>query len=764
MKRYYCTYFDRNYIIKAIALIESLARHEKNSFELFVVCLDELTRILLKKLNYPFVNLIPLHEIEYRDQELIQARGNRSLVEYYWTLTPTVILKILENNPHIQTLTYLDADLYFYSSPDPIWNELQDYSVMIHEHRFSPEQKSLEVYGKYNVGLLIFKNDQRARSVLQWWRARCNEWCYARLEKDRYGDQLYLSQFQSRFQGVTVLKHIGAGVGPWNHIQYNFYKDNNGQVFVNEYPLIFYHFHSFIFVHPEIIIPSKYITNPFTIDILSYCFIPYANALLQNIQKVRSIHPEFSCGLMNKNLITKDRMLIAHTSVRPLMKSSQLPHEIIPIDNSWDCYATPQLRKGKISSPKPQQEEVLIKHKPVNEETSPKTQAVHGETLPIPTGKKQTPPDLILDQAERELQKGNIAIAIRIILKIIDKWPDYYLAYNDLGIIHWKAGDKKQAFEYVKHAYEKNPFDLKVVKNLGNMLINLQEIEAAKKVLNHYLERFPAELTVRELLYKIVRPVMLNLGCGRNYHNDWINIDIKSSGPNVIAHNLFKGIPYPDDSVDVVYHSHVLEHMPKKFAPVFMKECFRVLKKGGFIRVAVPDLEQIVREYLKHLENAVNGDSESANKYEWIMLEMYDQTVRNQSGGEMLDYWKQNPMPAESFVFDRCGNEAKSAVEYIRKNNIPSEPAPDILTQAIQNQDDQKIIDMARFRISGEIHHWMYDRYSLGILLKQSGFSDIHVFKAETSNITDFNTYYLDTDETGKTRKPDSLFMEARKF
>jgi len=70
---------------------------------------------------------------------------------------------------------------------------------MIHEHRFSPEQKDLEIYGKYNVGLLMFKNDQRGMTVLKWWKDKCNEWCYGRLEKDRYGDQMYLNQFQTKF-------------------------------------------------------------------------------------------------------------------------------------------------------------------------------------------------------------------------------------------------------------------------------------------------------------------------------------------------------------------------------------------------------------------------------------------------------------------------------------------------------------------------------------------------------------------------------------
>jgi len=146
------------------------------------------------------------------------------------------------------------------------------------------------------------------------------------------------------------------------------------------------------------------------------------------------------------------------------------------------------------------------------------------------------------------------------------------------------------------------------------------------------------------------------------------------------------------------------------------------------------------------------------------MLELYDQTVRNQPGGSMLDYWKLNPMPAESYVFERCGSEALNAVMSIRKSNIVKTPIPDPIIDAMKQPNDQILLQMARFRTSGEVHQWMYDRYSLKLLLKQLGFSDIRVCKADQSNIADFQSYGLETDFTGKIRKPDSLFMEARKF
>ncbi len=251
---------------------------------------------------------------------------------------------------------------------------------------------------------------------------------------------------------------------------------------------------------------------------------------------------------------------------------------------------------------------------------------------------------------------------------------------------------------------------------------------------------------------------LLNLGCGGRYHPDWTNVDFRSSGPGVIACNLNLGIPIEDNCFDVVYHSHLLEHFPKGHAPIFLKECNRVLKKGGIIRVAVPDLEQIVRWYLRLLERSLQGDKEAQDMYEWILLELFDQMVRNTSGGEMLKYWKQNPMPAESFVIERLGSEVINALNTIRKHDVRESSLEDIKKD--NPPDAEKI---GEFRLSGEIHEWMYDRYSLGRLLLESGFRNVKVCNADESQISNFNSYFLDIEPNGAIRKPDSLFMEAIK-
>lgn len=272
---------------------------------------------------------------------------------------------------------------------------------------------------------------------------------------------------------------------------------------------------------------------------------------------------------------------------------------------------------------------------------------------------------------------------------------------------------------------------------------------------NHLDPKSSIESFAQKAEHRNLRHAFLNLGCGNHYHFDWTNVDFKSTHPSVIECDLNTGIPFPDNTFDAVYHSHLLEHFHKHFALEFLKDCHRVLKPGGVLRVVVPDLEQIARWYLVLLEKAQQGDLAAQRRYEWIMLEMFDQMVRNHSGGEMLKYWRQNPMPAEDFVIERMGGEVLGMIQNLRRQATAS------VAPISQNQRNAEQI--GQFRLSGEIHHWMYDRYSLGKLLGDAGFCKISVRRADESGIAGFNKFHLDMLPDGSVRKPDSLFMEANK-
>jgi hypothetical protein len=240
---HFCTYFDSHYLLQGLALLRSLEVWTRGDFRIWVLCLDEGVRRVLTGLRDPRIVCLPLWEIETWDSALATVKGSRSRVEYYWTLTPVLLLQLLERHPETEVLAYLDADLLFFSSPGPLLEELGRGSVLIIEHRFAPAHTHLEnIAGRFNVGMVLFRNDHAARAVLNWWRGRCLEWCGAEAEVGKYGDQKYLDQWPAMFPGVVVSRHPGAGIGPWNLSRHHIRRYRGG-VLTDGVPAVFYHYH-----------------------------------------------------------------------------------------------------------------------------------------------------------------------------------------------------------------------------------------------------------------------------------------------------------------------------------------------------------------------------------------------------------------------------------------------------------------------------------------------------------------------------------------
>lgn len=204
--------------------------------------MDRVCHDILVQLNLPNLHVIPLEQFEADDKELLKAKENRRLIEYYFTCTPSLPLFIFNCHPEVDHITYLDADLFFFDSPKALYDEIGGHSIAIVEHRFPHHLRDLEVHGIYNVGWLYFKRDGHGLACLQSWREQCIEWCYDRVEDGRFADQKYLDAWPDRFSGVVVLHHKGANLAPWNISNYRV-SDDQGRICVDEQPLIFFHFH-----------------------------------------------------------------------------------------------------------------------------------------------------------------------------------------------------------------------------------------------------------------------------------------------------------------------------------------------------------------------------------------------------------------------------------------------------------------------------------------------------------------------------------------
>ena len=222
---------------------------------MWVLCLSAECHEAVEKLHWPDLIPIRLTDFENGDAELHIAKANRTTVEYYFTCTPSLPLWILRRNPEVDVITYLDSDLFFFNSPEPVFNEMSDGSIAIIEHRFDPGLKDMERTGIYNVGWLSFRNNEEGLRCLNWCRDRCLEWCHDYVEADRYADQKYLDRFPELFSSVKVITHKGANVAAWNLKNYTL-RENEGVLYIDGDPLLFYHFQGLRRIAPGVIDPG----------------------------------------------------------------------------------------------------------------------------------------------------------------------------------------------------------------------------------------------------------------------------------------------------------------------------------------------------------------------------------------------------------------------------------------------------------------------------------------------------------------------------
>ena len=289
-KSFYCTYFDYNFAPFGLSLLESLSKYDSTSF-VYVLCLDDNTFSLLGSLKFKNVKLIKVSNLEKAFPELSTAKANRSITEYYWTLTPYLLFYLVFLKKSCVQITYLDADQFFYSDPKVIFDEIGDSDVAIMPHRFPDSINSSSEHGEFNVSWVTFRDSLNAQKCLEWWKSSCHKWCYAAGDETRYGDQKYLDEFPKRFKDIHIIQNIGAGVAPWNLVSFNFHDQ-----------LILFHFQSFRLRSQKIltsIIPKFDECNLKCFK--KFILIPYFLSLQKNMNR------------RNKNTINSSDKSLSHT-------------------------------------------------------------------------------------------------------------------------------------------------------------------------------------------------------------------------------------------------------------------------------------------------------------------------------------------------------------------------------------------------------------------------------------------------------------------
>lgn len=236
----FCTYFDSAYAIKGKVCHHTLMA--QGPAKLFVLCLD--TNVELMVSSWQNVIPIKLTEIEKYRPQLLAIKFQRQPKEYFATITP-ILPQYIFDNFGMEKLFYTDADMGFFSSITEIENVMGNYSLLVTPH----ENPIAHVAGRFNVGIIGFRNDNNCKEFLKWWEERCLEWCEWRATSDgKCADQGYLTIFYNqpnKFENILICPQPGINLGAWDLARHKTEIKNNKVVLDNNYNLVCYHFHGY---------------------------------------------------------------------------------------------------------------------------------------------------------------------------------------------------------------------------------------------------------------------------------------------------------------------------------------------------------------------------------------------------------------------------------------------------------------------------------------------------------------------------------------
>lgn len=212
----FITLCDSGFLAFAITMFESLRVHCA-SCKCYVLCIDERAFNYLEIFGPKGITPINLKEIE--TPELLKTKEERTKREYCWTLSSQCFEAVRMRCPEAESITYLDADMFFLRSPIELFDELEKEkkSVLITDHHYAPEYDASLRSGRYCVQYLTILNNSQGWKVINDWKDQCLEWCYARLEDGKFGDQMYLDEWPTKHKEIVhVANPPDRFIAPWN--------------------------------------------------------------------------------------------------------------------------------------------------------------------------------------------------------------------------------------------------------------------------------------------------------------------------------------------------------------------------------------------------------------------------------------------------------------------------------------------------------------------------------------------------------------------
>jgi len=294
----FCTITTNGYLLKCLALYESIDKHTDGNYHLWICSVDKAAYELLLKLDLPHITVVHVEKIE--NKALIEAKNNRYKNEYCWTIKASFIKYVLKHNEAIDSILYVDSDTFLFSEPEVLFDSLKHNDILLTNHNFTHGFYHLyELKGKYNAGIVGFKNNKRAFRLLNWWEKNCIKWCYNQVIPNRFADQKYLETLGDKYLRTAKNASLGVNTAMWN-MQDRIVMKKGDKTYINNDPLIIYHFSSFFIINEkEFDLWNCDYTKP-DVHITELIYIPYIKSIMNAIEIVKKIETDITEFLTDK--------------------------------------------------------------------------------------------------------------------------------------------------------------------------------------------------------------------------------------------------------------------------------------------------------------------------------------------------------------------------------------------------------------------------------------------------------------------------------
>jgi len=182
-----------------------------------------------------------------------------TIVELLTSAKPYYFSWLFRQYPVAENIAYFDPDIMVFQPLTMLEESLQQYDIILTPHFTAPinddclpTELHVMQTGIYNLGFIAVKRSQNSFNMLNWWQSRLKGQCLIDLSRGLFVDQLWANLIPAYFDKVLIEKYPGYNMAHWNLHERHLSKPD-GSFYVNDAPLVFYHFSHYSPANPNII-------------------------------------------------------------------------------------------------------------------------------------------------------------------------------------------------------------------------------------------------------------------------------------------------------------------------------------------------------------------------------------------------------------------------------------------------------------------------------------------------------------------------------